>query len=303
MLHRSIGSYRLIVGLGAVALAVLLFALGAGAATNPGLGAADSYAVLAGTTVTSIAPTTICGDLGVSPGTAVTGGPSMTCGGTIHSADVSAGNAQLAVTTAYNNLAGQSCTPASNVLTGQDLGGMTLVAGVYCFTSTAQLTGTLTLNAAGDPNAVWIFQIGSTLTTASGSTVQVINGGQDCNVFWQVGSSATIGTTTTFVGNILALTSISLTHGATVSGRALARNGAVTMDTNTVTRSSCVTSTPTPSPTVPPTANASAVGGIAALTVSSSGSSVPWVLLAAVAAGMIAVLGAGLWYGKRRSLR
>ena len=305
MLHRSIGSYRLIVGLGAVALAVLLFAMGAGAATNPGLGAADPYAVLAGSTVTSIAPTTICGDLGVSPGSAVTGGPTMICGGTIHSADVSAGNAQLAVTTAYNNLAGQSCTPASHNLTGFDLGAMTLTPGVYCFSSSAALSipaaPTLTLDALGDPNAVWIFQIGSTLTTASASTVLVINGGQACNVFWQVGSSAIIGTTTTFVGNILALTSIALQTNATVSGRALARNGAVTMDMNTVTRSSCVTSTPTASPG--PTANPSAVGGIAALTVSSSGSSVPWVLLAAVAVGMMAVMGAGLWYGKRRWLR
>jgi Ice-binding-like len=301
MLHRSIGSYRLIVGLGAVALAVLLFAVGAGAATNPGLGAADPYAVLGGSTVTNTGTTTICGDLGVSPGTAITGGPTMTCGGTTHSADASAANAQLAVTTAYNNLAAQPCTTTISAL-----GGLVLTPGVYCSASSAGLTGTLTLDAGGNANAVWIFQMGSTLTTASGSTVQVINGGQNCNVFWQVGSSATIGTTTTFVGNILALTSITLNTGATVSGRALARNGAVTMDTNTVTRSSCVTSTPTasPVPTPPyPTPNPSAVGGIAALTVSSSGSSVPWVLLAAVAAGLMAVMGAGLWYSKRRSLR
>jgi hypothetical protein len=120
-------------------------------------------------------------------------------------------------------------------MTGLDLGGKTLIAGVYCFSSSAQLTGTLTLDAQGNANAVFIFKIGSTLTTASGSSVLLINGGTLCNVFWQVGSSATLGTTTSFAGNILALTSITLTTGATVTGRALARNGAVTLDTNTVT--------------------------------------------------------------------
>ena len=120
-------------------------------------------------------------------------------------------------------------------MTGQDLGGKTLTAGVYCFSSSAQLTGVLTLDAQGSANAVFIFKIGSTLTTASGSSVVLINGGSLCNVFWQVGSSATLGTTTAFGGNILALTSITLTTGATVIGRTLARNGAVTLDSNTVT--------------------------------------------------------------------
>src|SRR4029077_17131484 len=119
-------------------------------------------------------------------------------------------------------------------LTGQNLGGKTLTPGVYCFASSAQLTGALTLDAQGDANAVFIFKIGSTLTTASASSVVLINGGSPNNVFWQVGSSATLGTTTAFVGNIVALTSITLTTGVVVSGRVLARNGAVTMDTNTV---------------------------------------------------------------------
>ena len=124
-------------------------------------------------------------------------------------------------------------------MTGQDLGGLTLTPGVYCFSSSAQLTGTLTLDAQGNPNAVFIFKIGSTLTTASNSSVVVINTGGNssiaCNVFWQVGSSATLGTGTSFAGNILALTSITLNTGANVSGRVLARNGAVTLDTNNVT--------------------------------------------------------------------
>jgi uncharacterized repeat protein (TIGR01451 family) len=161
----------------------------------------------------------------------------------MHAADAEALQAQTDTTTAYIDLASQACT---SDLTGQDLGGMTLVPGVYCFSSSAQLTGALTLDAGGDPSAVWVFKTGSTLTTASNSSVLLTNGGQPCNVFWQVGSSATLGTSTSFVGNILALTSITLTTGANVSGSALARNGAVTMDSNTVTVPVCnipVTST------------------------------------------------------------
>ena len=136
------------------------------------------------------------------------------------------------VVTAYNVLAGM--TPTTN-LTGQDLGGMTLVAGVYNFESSAQLTGALVLNAQGNANALFVFQIGSTLTTGSASSVEVINGGDDCNVYWQVGSSATLGTATEFEGNILALTSITMTTGSSIlDGRALALNGAVTLDSNAI---------------------------------------------------------------------
>jgi len=221
-------------------------------AINVALGTADSFAVLAGSTVTNTGPTTVHGNLGVSPGSAVTGFlPGIVSGGSIHANDAVAMQAQNDLTTAYNFAAGEVC---GTVLTGQDLGGLTLTPGVYCFASSAQLTGALTLNAQGDPNAVFVFQIGSTLTTASNSSVGFINGGQGDSVFWQVGSSATLGTTTAFAGNILALTSITLTTGANIQcGRALARNGAVTMDTNDVSidTTGCETTTgggPVPEP-------------------------------------------------------
>jgi len=235
-----------------MALAVLLFAVGAAAtATAPSLGAASSYAVLAGQTVTNTGPTTINGDLGVSPGTAVTGfPPGIVTGGTIHSADANALQAQAALGTAYDALA---ASPCSADITGQDLGGLTLTEGVYCSTSPVQLTGPLTLNAQGNASAVFIFKTTSKLTTSSGSSVLMTNGGTDCNVFWKVDSSATIGTTTQFKGNILALTSIALQHGANVSGRALARNGEVTLDTNHVGFEACAASTATASPTASPT--------------------------------------------------
>ena len=209
--------------------------------TAPTLGTASSFAVLGGQSVTNTGPTIVNGDLGVSPGSAVTGfPPGIVVGGTIHAADALAAEAQADTTIAYNNLAGQPC---DTDLTGQDLGGLTLTAGVYCFSSSAQLTGTLTLDAQGDPNAVFVFQIGSTLTTASNSTIALINGASACNVFFQVGSSATVGTNTTFEGNILALTSITLNTGASVSARALARNGAVTLDNNIIGAAGCATGT------------------------------------------------------------
>src|ERR1700681_1419077 len=170
----------------------------------------SSFAVLGGSTVTNTnTPTIVNGNLGVSPGSAVTGfPPGIVTGGTIHAADSFAAGAQSDLTTTYNNLANTAC---GTDLTGQDLGGKTLTPGVYCFSTSAQLTGTLTLDAQGNANALFIFKIGSTLTTASSSSVVLINGAQNCNVFWQVGSSATLGTGTAFVGNILALASITLT--------------------------------------------------------------------------------------------
>jgi hypothetical protein len=207
------------------------------------LGNAGSFAVLAGSTVTNTGASVITGDLGVSPGTAVTGFPPGTVtGGAIHAGDAVAAAAQTGLATAYNNAAGQA--PDQN-LTGQDLGGQTLTAGVYNFDSSAGLTGTLTLNGQGNPGAEFIFQIGSTLTTASASNVVFANGARACNVFWQVGSSATLGTATSFAGNILALTSITATTGVQVNGRLLAQNGAVTLDTNAVHKPRCAAAAPT----------------------------------------------------------
>lgn len=202
------------------------------------LGTAGNFSVLAGTTVTNTGPSVIDGgDVGVSPGTAITGFPPgiILSPFTTHSADAVALQAQSDLTTAYNVAAG---LPITQDLTGQDLGGLTLLPGVYFFSSSAQLTGTLTLNNLGDPNAEFVFQIGSTLTTASNSSVVTINGGPmpGCTVFWQVGSSATLGTDTAFEGHILALTSIAMNTGASIlDGSALARNGAVTLDDNTIT--------------------------------------------------------------------
>jgi uncharacterized repeat protein (TIGR01451 family) len=232
----------------------------------PSLGTAQTFAVLGSSTVTNTGPTIITGDLGVDPGTAVTGfPPGLVVGGTIHAADSVALNAQNATTTAYNSLASQART---STLTGEDLGGLTLVPGVYFFATSAQLTGKLTLNGGGDPSAVWVFQIGSTLTTASNSSVVVENGGQNCNVFWQVGSSATIGTGTTFIGNILANASITLTTNATLSGRALAQTAAVTLDSNTVSVSVCAAVTPTLGKAFSPATIAA--GGVSALAITLS---------------------------------
>lgn len=194
----------------------------------------STFAVLGGSTVTNTnTPTTVNGNLGVSPGSAVTGfPPGIVTGGTIHAADLVAAQAQTELTSTYNSLAGMAC---GTDLTGQDLGGMTLTPGVYCFASSAQLTGTLTLNAQGNPNAVFVFQIGSTLTTASAASVLLINGGSNCGVSWQVGSSATLGTGTALLGRIVALTSITLNTGSSVTGSVLARNGAVTLDNSHVT--------------------------------------------------------------------
>ena len=212
-------------------LVMLAFALPGAAQTAPPLGTAQSFGVLGAATVTNTGTTVVIGDLGVSPGTAVTGFPPGIVTGTIHAADAVAAQAQLDVTTAYNLLASEACTID---LTGTDLGGLTLTPGVYCFSSSAQLTGTLVLDGQGATNPVFIFKIGSTLTTASTASVVFINGANNCGVFWQVGSSATLGTSTAFAGNILALASITLTTGVTLAGRALAQVGAVTMDTNVV---------------------------------------------------------------------
>jgi len=197
----------------------------------PNLGTAAGFGVLAGSAVTNTGSSVVGGNLGVSPGIAVTGFPPGTVAGTIHKNDAVAVQAKSDLASAYNAIAGDSC---STNLTGQNLGGLTLTPGVYCFSSAALLTGKLTLKAQGDNNALFVFKIGSALTTASGSSVVMAAGGTACGVFWQVGSSAVLGTDTAFNGTILALASISLGAGASVTGGALARNGAVTLDANHV---------------------------------------------------------------------
>jgi hypothetical protein len=236
-----------------------------------GLGTADSFAVLAGSTVTNTGPTTITGDLGLTPGTAVTGSQSITLLGTVHATDAVAGQAQSDLTTAYNDAANRP-PDANNPV---DLGGHTLTAGVYKSASSLGLTGDLTLDAQGDPNAVFIFQVGSTLTTASGSRVVLVGGAQACNVFWQVGSSATLGTTSLFKGSILALTSITVNTAATMDGRALARNGAVTLDTNTITRQSCSPATTGTTPAPGTTSSPGTTGGTGGTTGGTGGTTGP----------------------------
>jgi hypothetical protein len=251
------------------AIALVIASQPALAETAPvGLGTAGSFAVLAGTTVTNTGPSSISGDLGVSPGTAVTGFPPGTVSnGTIHSADGVAAGAQSDLTTGYNDAAGRSPTANVPAFIGA---GQTLTPGVYKASSSLDVGGSLTLDAGGDPNAVFIFQAPSTLVTDSASSVILTNGAQACNVFWQVGSSATLGTDSAFTGSILALTSISVDTGDTIEGRALARNGAVTLDDDTITSPACATAPPTPTPT--PTSTTS---GTATATPTSTATATP----------------------------
>ncbi len=259
LLHCAWVAAMLLVGM----LAVGQTANAAGQATV-GLGTAGSFAVLAGTpAVTNTGPTSVTGDLGIHPGASVTGFPPGTVTGTIHAADAVALQAKNDLVTAYNDAAGR--TPFT-VVAGGTLGGKTLVGGVYNAGGvTLDLTGTLTLDGQNDPNSVWIFQATSDLITASSSSVTFINGGQSCNVFWQVTSSATLGSGSSFVGTILALTSVTMNSGVAMNGRALARNGTVTLNNDTMTTSTCSTAaaatpspTPTPTPSPTPTATSSA---------------------------------------------
>lgn len=191
---------------------------------------ASPFAVLGASTVTNTGPTIITGDLGLYPGTSVTGAPVVT--GSEFIADSEALNARHSLTTAITTLNALTCTTDLSTI---NLGGLTLIPGVYCYSSSAQLTGTLTLNGQGNPNATFVFQIGSTLTTAPSSVVRLVNGSSECNIYWVLGSSATLNTASSFLGNILAAVSITLDTGATIVGRALARTGAVTMDSNNIT--------------------------------------------------------------------
>jgi hypothetical protein len=255
----------------AVALVGTAFVPAASAATTVQLGTATPFAVLGGSAVTDVPTSSILGDVGLSPaaGSNITGLTQAEVTGTIYSTDGTgpAGNvnnpalltqAKNDLTTAYVAAAGQP--PTTTFLAGDNqLGGQTLTPGVYAFghAASANITAAspLVLNGEGDTNAVFVFQASSDLVTASNSVVQLENGAQACNVFWQVGSSATLNSASTFVGTIMALTSATLTPGVTVHGRVLARNGAVSLDADTIDApTSCaVTPTTTTTTTTPAT--------------------------------------------------
>jgi len=296
-----------------VAASLLMVASIAGAAIVPtvDLGTAEDFSVLGGQTVTNVpaAGTVTAGSVGVWAGTAITGFPPgvVQPPGTIEAGTPVAQQAQADSTAAYLDALGRPL----NATTTADLGGLTLVGGVYAGPSKGalQLTGTLTLDGEGDPNSVFIFQTDSSLITASGSNVSLINGAQECNVFWQVGSSATLGSGSNFVGNILALTSIFVNNGVTVQGRALAQTGEVTLDNDVFTQPLCDLSAPTTTTTASTATTApgdgsstSAAGGATSTTGGTrlplTGSSSDALLVLAVAA---LTLGAGVvWVGRRQ---
>ncbi len=271
--------------------------------TSVGLGTAAPFAVLAGTAVTSTGASSLTGELGISPASAaaVTGFPPGTVSGAIHAADPVAVQAKVDLATAYTVAAGLPATATHGTL-----GGLTLVGGVYNAGGAVMgLTGTVTLDGQNDPSSVWVFQATSALTTDSASRVELINGASACNVFWQVTSSATLGSGSTFAGTIMALTSITMASGVTVNGRAMARNADVTLIADTITNTCSAASAPTPAPTPTATASGTAAGTSATppptSTVrnsSSGGSTLPLGMI------VIALVGFGVAtaFTKRRSL-
>jgi LPXTG-motif cell wall-anchored protein len=316
-------------------VALIIPAISNAAQPTVNLGSTSNFAVLAGSGITNTGPTTVSGtaggDLGSDPTPAFTGDTLVTTTGTKYTAPSAVVTAaKTALITAYDDAAGR--TPATTVTA--DLGGQTLVGGVYNAAAAMALTGTLILDGQNNPDAVWVFQSGSTLTSAGSSVVSLINGAQACHVFWQVGSSATFGTSSDFTGHVLALTSITATTGATFKGQLLARNGAVTLDTNTITNDVCaaavtptatVSATPSSTPVVtPPTATATpsstptaSATPSATPTEASSPSptpvettetggelpntETPWVNIIALGALVIAAGGAILFFRRKRS--
>ena len=243
-LRRQVG-FALIVG-GGLALTLSMPPVAASSPPSPvHLGRASTFAVLAGTTITNAGPSLISGSLGVSPGTSVTGfPPGRVVGGTIEAGTPAAVAAKRDLDTAYAAVAGAPCNVDK---TGQNLGGQTLTPDTYCESAAPTISGTVTLSGSG----VYVFQLGSTLVTAPRTTVVLTNGAEACNVYWQVGSSATLDTATTFAGTIMAFTSVTVDDSVTVSGRVQARNGAVTLVNDQITVPACtspqqVLSAPTP---------------------------------------------------------
>jgi hypothetical protein len=246
-----------------VCLAFAAIPIGIAQAAPVNLATAQPFVVLSGAAATNTGASVLNGDLGVSPGTSLTGFGEAVVNGATHANDAVAAQAQSDLTTAYNVAAGQAISPG-NELTGQNLGGLTLTPGAYGFSSSAGLTGQLTLDAQGDPNAQFVFVIGTTLITESASSVILTNGASPCNVYWKVGSSATFGSGTAFEGNVLALETISMTSGVTFLGRALARNGEVTLDNDVLTAPQC--STPVTTGTTTGTETGTGGGGNAGTT-------------------------------------
>jgi hypothetical protein len=243
------------------------------ATTTVGLGTAGAFSILAGTpSITNTGATTIDRDVGIHPAASVTGFPPGIIGGTTHAGDAVALQAKSDLVIAYDNAAGRTGT----VVAGGTLGGLTLVDGVYnSGASILDLTGTLTLDGQNDASSVWIFQAQSSLVTASTSSVSLINGASACNVFWQVTSSATLGSNSTIVGTIMALSSITLANGVTVQGRALARNGNVTLINDTFITSACTPQTVFIPPTMPPFTVAPSATPIVAPTATPIGTAAP----------------------------
>jgi hypothetical protein len=254
MKHQKNKTKRNISILSAIALAstglMLSMAPTSQAATFVGLGTADNFAILAGSAITVTGPTTVVGDIGVFPTITYTGAASVSQTGTYHAGDAVTQTAKTDLVASYLAAAGQ--TPFTTVTAA--IAATTVVPGVYQSGSSLSFAGNVILDAGGNPNAVFVFQSASTVVTASGTNITIINGGQACNVFYAVGSSATLGTGTHLVGNVIALTSITDNGGSVVNGRLLARNGAVTLNNSSVSKATCaaVVATPSPTPVVTP---------------------------------------------------
>jgi hypothetical protein len=248
MKHQKNKTKRNISILSAIALAstglLLSVAPTSQAATFVSLGTADNFAVLAGSGITNTGPTAVAGDIGTFPTITYTGATSVTQTGTDHAGDAVTQTAKTDLVTAYNGVVAQALTSSTGAIAAS-----TLVPGVYNSGTSLGLSGNIILDAGGNTNAVFIFQAGSTIVTASGTNITLINGGQACNVFYAAGSSATLGTGTHLVGNVIAMQSITDNGGSVVNGRLLARNGAVTLNNTSVSKSTCVVAVPTPTPT------------------------------------------------------